>query len=49
MVERSTYECAGNLAKELEEFKKTSVNEDQVESKYSTTIKCGAFLTLRCC
>ena len=49
MRQKSVYEYAGDLSKELAEFKENVPDEERIEGRYTTTAKCGDFFTLICC
>lgn len=49
MEHRSVYEFAGDLNKELVEFKKSVSDKERMDERYSTTAKCMTILTLYCC
>lgn len=49
MQKESILNYAGDLSLELEEIEKLIPDEDQVESAYTHTFICAAYMTIRCC
>ena len=49
MQKDSVLNYAGDLSLELEEVEKLIPNEEQVESAYTYTFVCAAYMTIRCC
>lgn len=49
MQEKQEYSYVGDLLTEMEELEKMISSEETIDNKYSTTSRCGFFLTIVCC
>lgn len=49
MRQKSVYEYAGDLSRELAELKETVSDKERMDERYTSTAKCGTLFTIYCC
>lgn len=49
MEQNSNFIYAGDLTQELEVIEQLISSDEIVENQYTYTLRCGGFLTIKCC